>query len=107
MYAVKSDVQRKCVLGDMDEIMHEVPENEKIIIEGDLNVHNIKGRQKSERINGNWGFGERNKARKKILMFSEAYNLGIVNILLKRRDEHIIAYKSRRNKSQVDYLLVK
>lgn len=36
----------KYVLGDMD-VMQEVSKNEKIIIEGDLNMHNIKGWQKS------------------------------------------------------------
>lgn len=91
----------------MDDVMQEVSKNEKIIIEGDLNMYNIKGGQKSQRINGKWGFGERNKATKNILMLLEAYNLGIMNIFFKRRDEHIIAYKNKKNKSRVDYLLVK
>lgn len=68
--------KEKNVFGD--EITQEVLKTRKIIIEGDLNRHVVKGRQGSERVNRNWGFGERNEAEENFLMFSETYNLGIV-----------------------------
>lgn len=45
-----------------DHDVRTVPENEKIIFESDLNRHVGEIRQGSEKVNGVWGFGERDDA---------------------------------------------
>lgn len=91
----------------IDEIMKQVQENEKITIGNDLNEHVGKRRQGRKKVSGGWGLEKGMKQKKRILEFAEAYDLGIVNTIFKKRAEHIITYKNEGNKSQVDYLLIK
>lgn len=41
-----------------------------------------------------------------ILKFAEAYDWGVVNTFF-FKEKHIITYKNERNRSQVDYLVIK
>lgn len=68
--------------------MQELLETEKIIIGRDFNRRVGKGKQGSESINGNWGFGKR------ILDFAEAYRFNYCEYVFKKKDEHVIIYKS-------------
>lgn len=61
-----------------------VPEKKIIIIRGNLNGHIGKDSKVSARVNGGWGFGERNEAEEDIVVFSETYGLDIVNMFFKR-----------------------
>ena len=52
-----------------------------------------------EMVHGGYGFGDRNEASMNILDFAVAYDLIIANTYFKKRDEHLITFKSRSNKS--------
>lgn len=41
-------------------------------------------RQENERVNGDWGFEDKNESRERILKFPEAYDFGIVNSFFKK-----------------------
>ena len=52
-------------------------------------------------------FGDRNEAGVSILDFAIPYNLILANTYFKKRDEHLITFKSRSNKSQIDFFLTR
>ncbi|XP_046998037.1 uncharacterized protein LOC124613379 [Schistocerca americana] len=52
---------------DLDGVMVGIPENETVIVRGDLNGH-VDGRKGGEeRWHGGWGYGERNEEGRKIV----------------------------------------
>ena len=51
-----------------------------------------------------YGFEDRNKASMSILDFAVAYDPIIVNTYFKK-SEYLITFKSRPNKSQIDFFL--
>ncbi|XP_046988751.1 uncharacterized protein LOC124594424 [Schistocerca americana] len=82
-----------------------IPENERVIVGGDLNGH-VGGRKGGEeRWHGGWGYGERNEEGKKIVEFEVAFDLVITNTYFQRKREKLITYRSGENKSQIDYIL--
>ncbi|XP_046994112.1 craniofacial development protein 2-like [Schistocerca americana] len=90
---------------DLDGVMVGIPENERLIVGGDLNGH-VGGRKGGEeRWNGGWGYGERNEKGKKIMEFAMAFDLVITNAYFQRKREKLITYRSGENKSQIDYIL--
>ena len=52
-------------------------------------------------------FGDRNEAGESILDFVLAYDLVVDNTMYKKREEHLITFKSGLVKSQIDYFLVR
>lgn len=50
---------------NINEVMQQVPENEKIIIESDLNENLGEGKTREGKGKGCWGFGQRNGARER------------------------------------------
>ena len=58
-------------------------------------------------VHGGYGFGDRNKASVSILDFAVAYDLILANTYFKKRDEHLITFKNRSNKSQIDFFLIR
>lgn len=65
----------------------------------------MQAKQGYETIRG--GFGPQNEARKRISDFSVASDLRIINTFFKKRDEHLITFKTGSNKSQIDYLVIR
>ena len=92
---------------DLDEVIQEIPQEEKIYIGEDFNGHVGKKRDGYEMVHGGYGFGDRNEADVSILDFAVAYDLILANTYFKNRDEHLITFKSRSNKSQIDFFLTR
>jgi len=59
----------------------------------------------NERINGGYGFGERNEAGEKVLGFASSYELAMVDIYFRKSEMHYITYKRGINRLQNDYFL--
>ncbi|XP_074337110.1 uncharacterized protein LOC141674288 [Apium graveolens] len=57
-------------------------------------------------IHGGFGFGSRNMSGWDLLEFALAHELMIVNSCLKKRDDHLITFRSGGYNSQIDYLLM-
>eukprot|EP00262_Sarcandra_glabra_P012088 TRINITY_DN3039_c0_g2_i3.p1 TRINITY_DN3039_c0_g2~~TRINITY_DN3039_c0_g2_i3.p1 ORF type:complete len:402 (+),score=55.32 TRINITY_DN3039_c0_g2_i3:275-1480(+) len=91
----------------MDELVQGIPNSESIVIGGDFNGHVGKMRNGYERIHGGYGFGERNEMGGAILDFAVAFDLAIANTFFKKKDEHLITFKSGANRTQIDYFLVR
>ncbi|XP_074352668.1 uncharacterized protein LOC141691815 [Apium graveolens] len=56
---------------------------------------------------GGFGFGMRNRSGWDLLEFALAHELVIVNSCFKKRDDHLITFRSGGCNSQIDYLLMR
>ena len=92
---------------DLESLIQSIPQNEKFFIGGDLNGHVGKGKDEYERVHGGYGYGTLNNEGKTMLDFSVAYDLVICNTWFKKRDEHLIIFKSGSNKTQINYFLTR
>ncbi|KAL5141766.1 Metal tolerance protein 6 [Glycine soja] len=84
-----------------------VHQGEKVFLGGDLNGHVGSVARGFEGVHGGFGLGEMNGEGKSILEFSEALDLSIANTWFKKREEHLITYKSGGTCSQIDFFLIR
>ncbi|XP_054785632.1 uncharacterized protein LOC129292133 [Prosopis cineraria] len=92
---------------DLEGLIRHIPQSEKIFIGGDFNGHVGREAGQYARVHGGFGFGELNNEGQTLLDFSLAYDFKIANTCFKKRDEHLITYKSGASRSQIDFLLVR
>src|ERR1041384_3289779 len=92
---------------EMDEIMQGIPGDQQIFIGGDLNGHVGKDNNGYGKVHGGFGFGTRNEEGKSILDFVVAYDLVLANTCFKKRESHLITFKSGRTQSQIDFILTR
>ena len=60
-----------------------------------------------ESVHGGFGPGVRNESREQLLHFSLAHDLVIENSIFRKKEEHLITYKSGGHATQIDYVLVR
>uniref|UniRef100_A0A8D9DR12 Craniofacial development protein 2 n=1 Tax=Cacopsylla melanoneura TaxID=428564 RepID=A0A8D9DR12_9HEMI len=87
----------------LEDVLERIPENELVMIGSDMNGHVGKNRDGHEECHGGYGFGEKNEPGERVVNLAEAYDLKIVNTFYKKKDEHLITFKSGPNKTQIDY----
>ena len=56
---------------------------------------------------GGFGYGERNSAGVAIQDFIGAFDLIIVNILFKKKEDHLVTFRSANSKTQINYFLMR
>ncbi|KAD2804899.1 hypothetical protein E3N88_38276 [Mikania micrantha] len=78
----------------MDEVMRNIPRDEKVCIGGDFNGHIWKKEDGFPMAHGGFGFGSRNESGITLLEFALAHDLGIINSFFKKRDSHLITFSS-------------
>ncbi|KAL5153310.1 Craniofacial development protein 2 [Glycine soja] len=89
------------------DVVDDIPQGEKVFLGGDLNGHVGSVARGFEGVHGGFGLGEMNGEGKSILEFSEALDLSIANTWFKKREEHLITYKSGGTCSQIDFFLIR
>ncbi|KAM2399376.1 hypothetical protein ACFXTH_035947 [Malus domestica] len=92
---------------DLGDLVQGIAQTEKLFIGGDLNGHVGRETGNYEGFHGGHGFGERNEDGEAILDFAMAYDLFLANTFFKKREEHVITYKSGSSKIQIDFLLMR
>ena len=85
----------------------DVPESEVVIVAGDLNGHVGRERQGFEDVLGEFGIGQRNAEGEEILQLCQQNNMKIVNTWFKKKEEHLITYKSGDVATQIDFVLLR
>ncbi|KAM1219346.1 hypothetical protein ACFX2J_046190 [Malus domestica] len=90
---------------DLGDLVQGIAQTEKLFIGGDLNGHVGRETGNYGGFHGGHGFGERNEDGEAILDFAMAYDLFLANTFFKKREEHVITYKSGSSKTQIDFLL--
>jgi len=85
---------KKVFWEELEEVMRSVPQNEKLYLGGDFNGHIGDKADRHDRTHGGFGFGERNSGGVAILDFILAFDLTIVNFLFKKRESHLVTFRS-------------
>ena len=87
--------------------MRGIPQGEHVFIRGDFNGHVGKDHRGYEMVHGGHVFGDRNDFGETILDFAVDYGFIVANTFFRKRDEHLITFKSGPNMSQIDFFLMK
>ncbi|XP_049957874.1 uncharacterized protein LOC126474446 [Schistocerca serialis cubense] len=104
---IRGDVITVLSVCTPDGITMEIPDNERVIIEGDLNEHVGERRSGEDRIYGGWSYGERNAAGHKTAEYAVSFDPMIASTYFNHRREQLIMYRSGDHKSQLDNLLTR
>uniref|UniRef100_A0A914X850 Endonuclease/exonuclease/phosphatase domain-containing protein n=1 Tax=Plectus sambesii TaxID=2011161 RepID=A0A914X850_9BILA len=91
----------------LDALLPSFQDVKHLIIGGDLNGHVGAARDGYETVHGGCGFGTRNPEGGAVLDAAVAYDLAIANTFFRKRDEHLITFKSGSARTQIDYLLLR
>ena len=88
-------------------VIQEIPRSEKLFISGDFNGHIGVGSGGYDTTHGGFGFGEGNNEGVSMLDFGVAYELLAVNSFFKKKEDHLVTFKSGSVKTQIDYFLTR
>ena len=84
-----------------------VSTSEKLFIGGDLNGHVGATNVGFERVHGGFGYGSRSQEGEDVLNFALAYDLLIANTVFKKRESHLVTFRSGQHSSQIDFILTR
>ncbi|WKY13292.1 hypothetical protein Q1695_004255 [Nippostrongylus brasiliensis] len=84
----------------------EIPQEEMIVVAGDLNGH-VGARKDGYKCHGGFGYGTRNEDGERILEYACSHDLVITNTAFRKRPSHLISFYSGNARSQIDYVLVR
>ena len=102
-----SEEEKGTFWSEMDGIMQELEEHERVIVGADMNGHVGSRNDVIERVHGGHGIGEKNPEGENIIDFAMSFDMAIVNTFFKKKREHLVTYKSGGRCSQIDYFLYK
>jgi len=102
-----ADDIKNVIWEDLDDVVQSVPLNEKLFIRGDFNGHIGDKTDGYDIMHGGFGFRERNSGGVTILDFAVAFDLMIVNSIFKKKEKHLVTFKSGSSKTHIDYLLIR
>ena len=102
-----NDANKRQFWKDLDEVVQRISIKEKICIWDDFNGHVRTSRSGFENVNEGCGFGDRNETKNTILDFIVSYDIILVNTWFRKRDIHLITYKSGGNANQIDFFLIR
>ncbi|XP_047264453.1 uncharacterized protein LOC107865198 [Capsicum annuum] len=88
-------------------VVRGVPSSEKIFIGGDLNRHIGSLPLGYDDVHGGFGFGVRNDEGAALLDFARTFGLVVVNSSFSENEEHLVTFRSRIAKIQIDFLLLR
>ena len=88
------------------ERLEEIPQDQGLIIGGDLNAHLGKENAEFKEEHGQMGYGTTNMDGKRVLEIIQALDINAINTAFKK-EEHLITFKSGNHASQIDYILVR
>ncbi|XP_047533422.1 uncharacterized protein LOC125068366 [Vanessa atalanta] len=92
---------------DFDCLLMNIQDSEEVYVGGDFNGHVGRENDGYERVHGGWGLGNRNADGETLLQAACAFDLAITNTWFKKKEEHLITYKSGHHATQIDYFLVR
>jgi len=93
--------------GHLDEVIQSIPHTEKLLIGGYFNGHIGRRGDGYETIHRGFHYGERSSGGVPILDFAVAYEIVMVNSYFKKKEEHLITFKTGNTRTQIDYFLMR
>ena len=92
---------------DLEEVLRGIPREEKLFMGGDLNGHVGQNNDGFDRVHGGFGYGTRNEAGEDVLNVALAYDLMLTNTFFRKRESHLVTFRSGQNCSQIDFFLTR
>ena len=89
----------------LDQEIINIPNEEPLLIGGDLNGHVGRSNQDLERVYGGWTLGDRNQNGERIMDFAVAFDMAVVNTFFEKQPKYFAPYKSGGQESQIYYVL--
>jgi len=102
-----SDEEKNEFWTALDEIMASIPDDETLLLGGDLNGHVGQNKGGAGKCHGGRGYGTRNDEGERILEFAEAHDLVLANTYFVKPENHLVTYASGDHKTQIDYWAVR
>ncbi|XP_065658458.1 uncharacterized protein LOC136082970 [Hydra vulgaris] len=90
---------------ELDEVVLQVPIEEKMILGADFNGHVGEGNSGDEEVMGRYGVKERNTEGQMVVYFAKRIKMAVVNTYFKKKEKHRVTHKSDGRGTQVDYIL--
>ena len=103
----EKEVNKEEFTKDLECMINNIPEGEKVIIGADLNAHLGEGGEGYRRIHGGEGYGKRNAEGQKALESLEGIDMAVVDNFFKKREKQKITYKSGQGQSQIDFIMTR
>ena len=82
-----------------------IPASEFLIPCGDWNGHAGSTGSGYKEVHGGYGYGKPDPDSERILEYALAYDLFLGNTCFKKRDSHLITYRSGNTATQIDFML--
>ncbi|KAL8125469.1 hypothetical protein AgCh_012960 [Apium graveolens] len=99
--------EKKLFWDCLDDLVSTIPNDQILYIGGDFNGHIGEHSDGYVGTHGGFGYGIRNEGGCTLLEFALAHELVIVNSYFKKRDAHLITFKSGGCSTQIDYFLTR
>ena len=102
-----SDVDKDLFFDQLRAVTARIPRSELLIPCGDWNGHVGRAGTEYREVHGGMGYGrsEPDVEGEKILEYALAFDLLLGNTCFKKRDSHLITYKSGNAATQIDFIL--
>ena len=78
-------------------LIHDVPQEDLLMVAGNMDCHVRSTRGGFEDVMGCFSFGVRSQERENMLRLCQEHNLRVMNSYYRKRQEHLITYKSGGN----------
>ena len=101
------DEQKEEFYGKLSLVLSAVKDDEFLFVGGDFNGHVGKHSDGFVKVHGGYGVGVRNTEGLRLLETCVQHDLSIVNTWFLKKRKYRHTYRSGRNKSQVDFILVR
>ncbi|XP_068213401.1 uncharacterized protein [Palaemon carinicauda] len=79
---------------DIDGVIQELEEQERVIVGANLNGHVGSENEVIGRVHGGRGIGERNPDGESVVDLAVSFDMAIVNTFFKKKRDHLITYRS-------------
>ena len=102
-----SDVDKDLFFDQLRVVTARIPRSELLIPCGDWNGHVGRAGTEYREVHGGMGYGrsEPDVEGERILDYALAFDLLLGNTCFKKRDSHLITYKSSNAATQIDFIL--
>jgi len=88
-------------------VIQDVPLSENLFVRGDFNGYSGVEADRYDTSHRGFGYGERNNGGAFILNFAVAYNFLVANSFFKKKEDHLVTFRSGPIKTQIDYFLIR
>ena len=97
--------EKESFWSELDGAVESVPKNERLVIGADFNGHVGEGNRGDEEVMGRYGLKERNVEGQMVVDFAKRMEMAVLNTYFRKKEEHMVTYKSGGRCTQVDYVM--